>query len=315
MISIERYTPSLQATWDQFVENSKNGTFLFRRAYMDYHADRFQDISLICRAKNQIVALLPANIDGAIVHSHQGLSYGGFVIGADMTTPVMCEVFDAVLGELRAFGAERLVYKTVPHIYHLQPAEEDRYALHRAGAQLCRRDVLSVIDNEAAQRVQSRRRRGARKAEQAGVKILESNEIDAFWSILAQRLQSTYQMRPTHTVAEIAMLKKHFPSAIRLFTCSQGAGAICGVLIFETEKVTHVQYMAASDEGLKVGALDFLLFHLIEDVFQGKRYFDFGHSNIPGRGALNLGLIEQKEGFGARASVHDHYDLALAHQP
>ena len=311
MICAERYEPSLQATWDQFVESSKNGTFLFKRAYMDYHADRFDDISLICRAKDRIVALLPANIEGATVHSHQGLSYGGFVSGLDMTTPVMSEVFDAALDMLRTFGAERLIYKTVPHIYHRQPAEEDRFALYRLGASLFRRDVLSVIDNSAAPRIQNRRRRGARRAGKAGVEITETNDIGAFWPILEQRLQSTHQVRPTHTAVEISMLKERFPAAIRLFICSEGATAICGALIFETERVAHVQYMAASDEGLKAGALDFLLFHLVEEVFNGKRYFDFGHSNIPGGGDLNLGLIEQKEGFGARASVHDYYDLAL----
>jgi hypothetical protein len=311
MINVERYTPPLLAQWDQFVEESKNGTFLFKRAYMDYHADRFNDISLICRFKDRIIAVLPANINEATVHSHQGLSYGGFVVGSDMTTPLMGEVFTAVLQWLRDSGAAKLVYKTVPHIYHRQPAEEDRFVLSQLGASLCRRDVLSVIDNATTPKVQSRRRRGARRAENAGLQISETGDFDAFWRILAQRLKVAHQVRPTHAAAEIALLKKRFPSAIRLFVGSQDATAMAGVLMFETERVAHVQYMAASDEGLKTGALDLLLFHLVEGVFRSKRYFDFGHSNIPGSGELNLGLIEQKEGFGARTSVQDHYELAL----
>ena len=35
--------------WDAFVGASKNGTFLLTRPYMDYHADRFTDHSLIAR--------------------------------------------------------------------------------------------------------------------------------------------------------------------------------------------------------------------------------------------------------------------------
>ena len=33
--------------WNHFVAQSKNGTFLLDRRYMDYHADRFEDHSLM----------------------------------------------------------------------------------------------------------------------------------------------------------------------------------------------------------------------------------------------------------------------------
>ena len=44
---IRRYTPSLADEWNAFVAQSKNGTVLFDRRYMDYHADRFSDCSLL----------------------------------------------------------------------------------------------------------------------------------------------------------------------------------------------------------------------------------------------------------------------------
>lgn len=45
MLQIRKYTPADKAQWDKFVETSRNGTFLFRRDFMDYHADRFADHS------------------------------------------------------------------------------------------------------------------------------------------------------------------------------------------------------------------------------------------------------------------------------
>lgn len=42
-----RYTPALKAEWDAAVEASRNGTFLFRRDYLEYHADRFPDCSYL----------------------------------------------------------------------------------------------------------------------------------------------------------------------------------------------------------------------------------------------------------------------------
>jgi hypothetical protein len=46
-MQIVRYHPSLKPRWDTFVAGSKNATFLFYRDYMDYHADRFCDHSLL----------------------------------------------------------------------------------------------------------------------------------------------------------------------------------------------------------------------------------------------------------------------------
>jgi hypothetical protein len=88
---------------EKFIGESKNGTLLFKRAYMDYHADRFDDLSLICSAGDRFVALLPANINGETGHSHQGLSYGGFVIDRAMMTPLICDVVNAAMGRIRTW--------------------------------------------------------------------------------------------------------------------------------------------------------------------------------------------------------------------
>ena len=42
-----------------------------------------------------------------------------------------------------------------------------------------------------------------------------------------------------------------------------------------------------------------------------KKYIDFGISNEGNGKILNLGLISQKEGFGAKAVVHDFYEICL----
>ncbi len=44
---IKRYSDDCKEEWDGFVRESRNGTFLFMRGYMDYHADRFADFSLM----------------------------------------------------------------------------------------------------------------------------------------------------------------------------------------------------------------------------------------------------------------------------
>ena len=44
---VEVYEGLRKELWDQFIRQSKNGTFLFLRDYMDYHTERFTDHSLL----------------------------------------------------------------------------------------------------------------------------------------------------------------------------------------------------------------------------------------------------------------------------
>ena len=78
MVTAIRYTAAMAGQWDDFVSHARNSTLLHLRKYMDYHADRFHDVSLVMLDdKERIVALLPACLsrdEKAVVISHGGLS-------------------------------------------------------------------------------------------------------------------------------------------------------------------------------------------------------------------------------------------------
>src|ERR1700722_2058543 len=95
-IRIERYEARNKACWDDFVRESKNGVFLFYRDYLEYHADRFSDFSLLFFQGDRLVALMPANRVDETVISHGGLTFGGIISGSRMTTPLMLDVFGAL---------------------------------------------------------------------------------------------------------------------------------------------------------------------------------------------------------------------------
>jgi hypothetical protein len=197
-------------------------------------------------------------------------------------------------------------------IYHRCPAEEDRYALFVAGAALSRRDVLAVVDTRAPLPYQERRARAVAKARKASLSCAEDGDFAGFWEVLSANLRDRYGARPVHTLAEIELLHNRFPENIRLFTCRGGGQLLGGVVVYESAMVAHVQYIGSTEEGRKGGALDLLCDELLARCYAGHRYFDFGISNEDGGRALNRGLIDQKEGFGARAGAHDHYTLDLA---
>lgn len=308
MISVEPYTQADAAQWNQFVATSRNGTFLLDRNYMEYHRDRFHDASLMLRDSSRLLALLPANRNGDMVASHGGLTYGGFIVDDRMTAALMLEVFRVTIDHLARNGIRRVVYKTIPAIYHRTPTMEDLYALFRLDARLTRRDVLSVIDNANPLPFQTRRQRGAKKANAGGLVVSEDEDWQGFWDLLAGRLGEKYQTRPVHTVEEIRLLASRFPENIRLFTCRSTDSIMAGVVVYDTGRVAHAQYIAASEDGRQSGAQD-LLFDRLIARYAGRRWFDFGISNEQNGRVLNNGLIAYKEGFGARAIVQDFYEI------
>jgi hypothetical protein len=309
---VERYSDANKPAWDSFVRQSKNGTFLFCRDYMDYHRDRFQDHSLVIRGDDTaIVALLPANQKDDVLVSHGGLTYGGFITDEQMHAALMLNIFESTRSYLRGQGIRRWVYKAIPYIYHRLPAGEDEYALFRAGARLYRRDLTTVAMPSLRTAFQVRRLRGAKKARTAGVTIAFSENYAQFWPILEWNLATAHNLQPVHTINEIERLHTAFPEKIKLFAAFQAGQMEAGVVMYESPMVAHAQYTASSEQGRSVGALDLLFYFLLTEVYHDKPYFDFGVSTESEGQYLNRGLVEFKEGFGGRTVNYDCYEILV----
>ncbi len=310
-LSIRPYDPAEAEAWNRFVATSRSGTFLHDRGLMDYHADRFTDCSLVVEDAGRIVALLPANRDGDRVVSHGGLTYGGLLTGASMQAGQMVEIMAALAEWLRAEGVAQLSYKPVPHIFHAQPAEDDIYALTQVGAMPVRCDLASAIPMARRLPLAKGRKSGASKARREGVSVAEAEDFTPFWTVLAETLGARHDAAPVHTLDEIRLLKARFPDRIRLFVGQREGRVLAGVVMFDCGRVAHAQYMAAAPEGRDLGALDLVVKHLLDDVFARHDWFDFGISTTDGGRELNVGLSRQKEMFGARSVVFQHYALDL----
>ena len=312
MFEVRRYTPDKANEWNRFVAASKNGTFLFERQFMDYHADRFTDCSLMFYRDNALYALLPANVKGDVLTSHGGLTYGGLVMSSRCSAKGVQEVFAAMNIYLADLGVRRVVYKAIPWIYHQLPAEEDLYALTSiCHARLIIRDISSAVLGDRPVKFSESRKSGLRKALRMGLTVRESEDFATFWQILNANLTAKYGVRPVHSVSELELLHGHFPQGIRLYMVYDGETPLGGTLLFLTPQVLHTQYISATAEGKAHGAIDLLFNHLINEVYTDYRYIDFGKSTVSDSADLNEQLIFQKEGFGARAVCYDTYEWTL----
>lgn len=309
MFDIRRYTPDMADAWNQYVARSKNGTFLFDRRYMDYHQDRFTDYSIVVFLYNRIYALLPANIVETTLYSHQGLTYGGLIMDERCTGEKVCQLFVELNTYLSQQGITKVVYKTIPAIYHSIPAEEDLYALTVCcHAVLTARDLSSTIALDHLLKFPESRKSGIRKAKNKGLTVCESNDMETFWAILNANLSEKHQVRPVHTAPELRLLQSRFPDNIHLYMVYHNNEALGGTVLYQTPQVIHVQYISANAKGKEWGALDLLFDELVHQPYQGIKYFDFGKSTTHDYTQLNTHLLFQKEGFGGRGVCYDTYE-------
>lgn len=305
------YSPLYKKEWDAFVSTSKNATFLHRRDYMDYHADRFPDASLMAVRRNRLFALLPATFDGTTLSSHAGLTYGGLLLDVRATAAEVLQLMQLIIDHARNMGARQFIYKPVPHIYHRLPAEEDLYALFRMNATLTGRNISAVIDNKHRIKLRDDRKSGLRKAIKDGIIIENSPQYSRFWDILTDNLKKRYDAAPVHSLSEIIRLSQFFPDNIHLHIARKDDNILGGAVVYLTSTVAHTQYISTTPEGRDLHVLDLLLHTLFTNIYSTCPYFDFGTSNGNAGLYLNENLISQKEGFGARGIVYDTYSIPI----
>lgn len=311
-MEIRRYRREDKELWNSFVSKARNATFLFDRNYMDYHADRFDDNSFMFYHKGKLKAVLPANVAGDTLYSHQGLTYGGLLLDKKATIEDVLECFDSLNSWLRENGISKVVYKALPWIYQQYPSHEDLYALTwKCKAQLISRDIASTIVVDNKLKFAESRKSGIRKALSLNIEVGESNDVDGFWHVLEDNLGNRYNAKPVHTASEMKLLMSRFPNSIKLYVAKMNGEIVGGTLIYVTSQVVHTQYISASVEGKKHGALDLLFDYIINKVYANCRYFDFGKSTEQGGAYLNEPLIFQKEGFGGRGVCYDWYQWEL----
>jgi len=312
MFEVKLYTNTNKVEWDQFVEDSKNGTFLFKRDYMDYHADRFIDFSLMIYRKGKLYTILPANRKEDVLYSHQGLTYGGFVMSNKVTTTEILEVVQETTKFLKVHGILKVIYKAIPYIYHRVPAEEDLYAIFKnSDAKIIGRNISSTIYQKNKIKFIESRKAGIRKANNNNIVISHSEDYEAFWKILNDNLLNKYGKAPVHSLAEIQLLSTRFNKNIKLYLATCDDIPVGGTLLYITNQVIHTQYISASLTGKEMGALDLLFDYLINKEFTDYEFFDFGQSTEEMGTILNESLIFQKEGFGGRGVMYDIYEYKI----
>lgn len=318
-MQVRAYAAADAQRWDAFCADAPGATFLHTRRFLSYHGERFIDRSLIVADGDDWLGVLPAAQCPSVpdrVSSHPGLTYGGLIDAGGLRGEAMLRALRCAMQHYAVQGYRTLQYKAVPHLYQRAPMQDDLYALFRLDARRVRCELASTIALAHPLPLSGRRRRGGAKAQRAGLRYASGPQhAAALWPVLEGNLRGRHGATPVHTLEEIERLAALFPRQIGFDVALQAEQVVAGVVSFRCGDVLHLQYIAASDQGHAVAALDGLLLHLIEQArASGCRHFDLGTSNRDHGWVLNEGLHRFKSEFGAGGIACETYELELGRQ-
>jgi len=311
--TIRKYAQEDYATWNEFVAQAKNATFLFHRDFMEYHKDRFEDFSLLIFEDEKLHAILPANKKGNSLYSHQGLTYGGLVFLSKLKAEKVESILDEILLFLKENKFETFYYKPIPNFYFSEGNAEMDFFLLKRGAVLERKEMNLAVNLTVPLKISKSKMKHFRRIENLDLDIFEEENFDPFWEkVLEPRLLEKFEVKPVHSKEEIELLKSKFPKNIKQYSAYRNDEIMAGITIFETKNVVKSQYGATSKIGEEFRALDFLFINLIHKYQRkGKHFFDMGIVNEANESGYNKGLINQKEELGCSVYNQDFYKIEI----
>jgi hypothetical protein len=299
-IDIIPYSIKHKKSWDNFVEDSANGTFLHKRDYMDYHADRFEDASLMLYNENKLIAVLPAHRVKQSIFSHKGLTYAEILLSPKNRMVDKSEIIEALLGWFKTEKIKNWEIKSIPSFFHSYPDESLHYLYTQFGAKVTGNLAFFLL-NKTNYKLNKNRSRNIRKVEKnKNIKIsFDVNKLKEYWEIVESNLVHNHNSKPVHSYSEMRYLMEKFPDQIKLATIMENNNLLAGIVFYKTAHVIHFQYIQSVIDKTKRNSIDYLTNEVVKKYINIKNYISLGSAQNPD-GQLNEGLVYWKESFGAR---------------
>ncbi len=301
--------------WDNFVENSDNGTLFHKREFLSYHPEsRFNDASFAVLKDNKVLALYTAAVmerDGKkILASHPGASYGSFVYKSNLNFKEAHSMVDVLMDYAESLKVDRIQLTLPPIIYQTKYSNYIDFALVRNGFTYLKREVSSIVQldfnkEELLSAYRSEARTAVKKSIKQGVEVVECEKFEEYYKILKKNLKLRHNVSPAHSLDELIRLKKMFPAKIRLWGAFLKGKLIAGVCNFSANPKVVLAFYISHDEAYQEYRAVNLLFYEIMKRYkeEGFRFLDFGIFTV--NMEPNWGLARFKENFGARGIFRD----------
>ncbi|MGM9928071.1 MAG: GNAT family N-acetyltransferase [Bacillus sp. (in: firmicutes)] len=322
-MKINIYKDEFADQWDSFVQQSRNGTFMQQRKFLNYHPpEKFHDCSLmVYDEQNQLIAVIPAALkqedDTPIFSSYPGASHGGIIVNQKFDTSKALELIPLLIEHCISLNLKGIELKMPPRIYHSWPTDEIDFSLRYHGfspeiSELATALPLKEIDKPDSY-MNKNSFRNMNKAIKQGVLVTESDDYKFFWEILESNLKGRHNTLPTHTYDNMLDIIQRYPTQIKLFAAFYEGKMIGGVLVFLlNHRVINCFYICHDNQYQHLRPLNLVFNQLIAwGMKEGFHFVDWGISTENKGKVINSGLFKFKEGFGGRGILRETYKLNL----
>jgi hypothetical protein len=319
-MEVRRFEKKDTQTWENFVNNSVNGTLFNTRKFLSYHPeDRFKDHSLIFSKKGNdfcTISGIEETIDNKKMFiSHKGASYGGFIYD-------QCSISDAFsivksfLNHLKSNNFNGAIITNPPKIYYQKYSDYVDFTLLQNGFKFRKKEISSYLQlpekfDDAFRDFSSVTRTAIRKSQKQGCVVKQSDDYSNYYRILERNLSLRHNIKPTHTLEELIKIRNLFPQQVILFGAYYREKLIGGIVTFECSKHVNLAfYISGNMDYQYLRPVDLLMSDVIGySIDKNYRYLDFGLFTV--NMEPNFGLGKFKEKFGAVGIFRDTFEIIL----
>jgi hypothetical protein len=323
-IEIVPFDEKYRSDWESFIEQKAvNSTFLHSRKFYDHNPNnKIDDASLLFYKKSRLIAVFPANLylegNSYILHSYLRATYGGFIVGKDVTVEAALEIVGKTIEFAKSKQASQLIVRNPFRIFNTNLCDETDYAMWFHGFEIKSREIEICIPIDGdIKTIRARYRNAARRNVKKAAEFIDvclSGDIRNYWSLLEKNLTERHGQKPVHDYDSIIKLIESVGSDKVLFFGGYYKGElVSGILIFKFNNlVLHAQYIASNSRFQNLRPLNAVVDYIIEWGNQkGFKYFNLGTGNENEGKSINSGLFRFKENFGGKGVLRETMILKL----
>jgi len=307
--NIKKYQSQSAKIWNDFINRSANGTFLHQRDYMDYHAERFTDFSLMIYEGEKLKAVLPAHRIKNVLYAHNGLTYSDFIFHFKAKLEHKIAIIQTALQYLNEHDITKLYIKTIPFIFGKITDQSNEYIYHQLQAGLISVKPFFVYLKRNEIKPNRNRLKNIKKLAMQDYKIVQGKEkLSDFWKLVEHNLKSRYQSHPVHSLEEMEKLINNFPEQIKLYSLLHKNQILAGALVYYINNALHFQYIHSVLPKEERMAVEWLIYDIVNRHAHFE-YISFGTSAVENNN-LNKGLAYWKQSFGSVLINQYHYEIS-----
>ncbi len=321
-IEVVEYEEKYRNIWDNFVENSNNGTLFHLQSFLQYHPPgKFNFNHLMFFENGKLLAVLPGGIvDQKRFWSPVGASYGSLVT-EDLPFEKSLRLVDTMMDYFERNGFKEIFLIPPPIIYNKVTTQHIEYAmlyrrfdfeLHYISHAIHLRfekDFITYFDKTARKTIRKILREN-------NISIRESNDYASFNDILVKN-KAKHNAKPTHSLEDMIRISRLVPNKVRLNMVYFKDKPIAGSWLFICNpKVVLCFYNMLLYEYEHLKPVYLIMYETVRWAIEnGFEWVDIGVSQdtkSPDPMTPALSLINFKERFNSRGILRSTYHFKFS---